>query len=192
MNYQLITEIFPLPILIVDEDVRTHYLNPAAEKIFRTDNIKVLNQRCGEVFHCLHAFDVPEGCGRGPFCKTCIIRNSVKRSISGKMVTRKRVKVELVKGERKKASEWLITTSPFPDSGNKPLVLLIIEDITELIKLRDIIPICAKCKRIRDDQDYWHSVEDYFNDYIGIKFSHGICPECMRALYPELAKKKSN
>jgi PAS domain-containing protein len=188
MDYELIIKIFPLPVFIVDEDVRTHYLNPAAEKIFRTDSAKVLNRRCGEIFHCLHHFDVPEGCGRGPFCKTCIIRNSVKKSLSGKVVNRRQVKVEVLQGETKKKFDWLITTTPFPD-GHKPLVLLIIEDISEITKLRDIIPICAKCKRIRDDEDYWQNVEDYFNEYIGIEFSHGICPECMKSLYPGLMKE---
>ena len=61
-------------------------------------------------------------------------------------------------GGTKKEIELLITASPMP-SSEEPQVLLILEDINEISTLRDIIPICAHCKKIRDDQKYWHSVE---------------------------------
>jgi len=51
--------------------------------------------------------------------------------------------------------------------------------------LRGIIPICAGCKKIRDDQGYWNQVEVYVRDHTEAKFSHGLCPECLERLYPE-------
>ncbi len=51
-----------------------------------------------------------------------------------------------------------------------------------------IIPICAKCKKIRDEKGRWHHVEVYFKNYYKVKFSHSICPECVRKLYPEFNK----
>jgi hypothetical protein len=68
--------------------------------------------------------------------------------------------------------------------GGEPLALLILEDIGEISTLRNILPICANCKKIRNDQQYWQHVEGYFHDYIGVDFSHGICPACMQDLYP--------
>jgi hypothetical protein len=69
--------------------------------------------------------------------------------------------------------------------GQDPsLVLLILEDLSEMSRLRDIIPICARCKKVRDDRQYWQSIESYFNDYIGVEFSHGVCPTCAEVLYP--------
>ena len=51
--------------------------------------------------------------------------------------------------------------------------------------LSGILPICANCKKIRDDQGYWNQVEVYVRDHSLAEFSHGICPECMQKLYPE-------
>ncbi len=45
--------------------------------------------------------------------------------------------------------------------------------------LRDIIPMCTYCHKIRDDGDYWERVETYIKDRTGSRFSHGICPECL-------------
>lgn len=57
--------------------------------------------------------------------------------------------------------------------------------IEEIKKLREILPICASCKRIRDDKGYWNQVEDYIRAHAGIEFSHSICPKCMKELYPD-------
>jgi AmiR/NasT family two-component response regulator len=51
--------------------------------------------------------------------------------------------------------------------------------------LSGLLPICAACKKIRDDQGYWHQVESYIQEHSDAKFSHGICPDCARKLYPE-------
>ncbi len=52
--------------------------------------------------------------------------------------------------------------------------------------LRGIIPICANCKKIRDDKGYWNQVEVYVRDHTEAEFSHGVCPECVTKLYPSL------
>jgi AmiR/NasT family two-component response regulator len=51
--------------------------------------------------------------------------------------------------------------------------------------LSGLIPICASCKQVRDDKGYWQSVEKYLADHSDIDFTHGICPECAKKLYPE-------
>lgn len=191
LNYQTILNAIPLMIFIVDGDVRIRDLNHAAATVFGLDKATVLNRRGGEVLHCLHAHDVPEGCGRALFCDNCAIRKSVTKCLEGQAVTRRRCKIELMLGGTKKEIELLITASPMPSSG-EPQVVLILEDINEISILRDIIPICAHCKKIRDDQKYWHSVESYFNNYIGVDFSHGICPACMEELYPDFGAKKKD
>jgi len=52
--------------------------------------------------------------------------------------------------------------------------------------LSGLLPICAACKKIRDDQGYWNQIELFIRDHSFAEFSHGICPECARKLYPEL------
>ena len=51
--------------------------------------------------------------------------------------------------------------------------------------LSGLIPICAGCKKIRDDHGYWKQVESYICEHTNARFSHGICPDCARADYPE-------
>lgn len=59
------------------------------------------------------------------------------------------------------------------------------EALTEVHSLREILPICAVCKDVRDDQGYWHRVESYFRSHASVEFSHGICPQCSARLYGE-------
>ena len=131
LYYQTILNAIPLMIFIVDGDVRIRDLNHAAATVFGLDKATILNRRGGEVLHCLHAHDVPEGCGRAPFCQNCVIRNSVAKCLEGQAVTRRRTKAELLLGGTKKEIELLITASPMP-SSDEPQVVLILEDINEI------------------------------------------------------------
>jgi PAS domain S-box-containing protein len=61
-----------------------------------------------------------------------------------------------------------------------------LQDALASIKtLKGLIPICASCKKVRDDEGYWHQVEVYIQDHSDADISHGICPECARLLYSE-------
>ncbi|MCX8037456.1 MAG: nuclear transport factor 2 family protein [Candidatus Sumerlaeia bacterium] len=62
--------------------------------------------------------------------------------------------------------------------------------IDEISTLRGLLPICASCKRIRDDKDIWHNLEAYISAKSAAKFSHGICPECAKKLYPNYLPKE--
>lgn len=61
-----------------------------------------------------------------------------------------------------------------------------LQDALSKVKLLGgLLPICASCKKIRDDKGYWQQIEAYIRDHSEAEFSHGICPECARTLYPE-------
>ena len=61
--------------------------------------------------------------------------------------------------------------------------------LAEIKTLRGFIPICSNCKKIRDDEGYWQQIEMYIQARSEAEFSHGICPDCMRALYPDIAEQ---
>lgn len=67
--------------------------------------------------------------------------------------------------------------------------LHLIQELTEALKrvktLSGLLPICASCKRIRNDEGYWEQVETYIKSRSNAEFTHGICPDCMQQLYPE-------
>ncbi|MBN1576337.1 MAG: hypothetical protein JW913_07295 [Chitinispirillaceae bacterium] len=94
-----------------------------------------------------------------------------------------------------------ITIAPFPQGA-----IIISEDITErknaehdritLINdlkraldevetLRGLLPICASCKKIRDDKGYWNHIEVYISNHTHVDFTHTLCPDCIRHFYPE-------
>jgi DNA-binding NarL/FixJ family response regulator len=61
------------------------------------------------------------------------------------------------------------------------------EALANIKTLSGLVPICAGCKQIRDDKGYWSQVEIYVAKHSGAKFTHGICPDCARKLYPGIA-----
>ena len=56
--------------------------------------------------------------------------------------------------------------------------------------LRGLLPTCASCKKIRDDNGHWNQIEVYIKQHSEANFSHGICPECARELYPDVYKEE--
>jgi hypothetical protein len=58
------------------------------------------------------------------------------------------------------------------------------EALANIRTLKGLIPICASCKKVRDDKGYWQQVEVYVRDHSEAEFTHGICPDCFRKLYP--------
>jgi PAS domain S-box-containing protein len=108
---------------------------------------------------------------------------------------------------------WHLTSKvPLIDTqGNVTGIVGIARDITErkqaeaererLIKelqnaladikvLSGLVPICSSCKKIRDDKGYWTQLEGYIQEHSQAKFSHGVCPDCMKRLYPNFGQKK--
>ncbi len=188
-NNDFLTNAFntiPFPILVVDDDVRILFWNSAAARLLKSD--EVFQQRGGEALHCIHSWDTKEGCGHGPYCKTCVVRNSVKEANRGRKVYRKKTIMKHKTGEKIVDVPLLVTTSPFIYE-NRNLTLLILEDIHELMELGSLLPICANCKRIRSNANHWEQVEGYIKEHIvDVDFTHGLCPECLTKLYPEIAK----
>lgn len=62
--------------------------------------------------------------------------------------------------------------------------------LNEVKTLKGLLPICASCKKIRDDTGYWKQIESYIKDHSEAEFTHGICPECADVVYKELDKIK--
>jgi transcriptional regulator with PAS, ATPase and Fis domain len=64
------------------------------------------------------------------------------------------------------------------------------EALNQIKTLSGLIPICAACKKIRDDKGYWNQLEQYLEEHSDAEFSHGLCPECFQEYFPEAAKAK--
>lgn len=69
------------------------------------------------------------------------------------------------------------------EQKNNELIKKLTTALAEIKSLKGIVPICANCKRIRDDKGYWNKIEAYIEAHSDAEFSHGVCPECSEKLY---------
>jgi PAS domain S-box-containing protein len=80
-----------------------------------------------------------------------------------------------------------VTESKLAAEERERLLAELTATLAELRTLQKILPICSYCRKIRDDESYWHSVEDYISHHTGSEFSHGICPACLAKEFTSFA-----
>jgi PAS domain S-box-containing protein len=83
-----------------------------------------------------------------------------------------------------------ITQQKLAEEKREEILKELQEALSKVKTLSGLLPICASCKKIRDDKGYWNQIEAYIRDRSEAEFSHGICPECAKKLYPELYEDK--
>ncbi len=181
-----IFDAMPSPIFLVDEDVRILGYNLAAGDLLSAGRTVVLQQRGGEALHCIHSEETPWGCGSAPACSDCVIRNSVSEAYRGGKTWRKLAQMQWKKPDGSAVVVQVLVTATPLRHADATLVLLALEDVSELMQLKRLVPICAHCRKIRDDDEYWQRVDVYFKRTLDINFTHGICPDCVEGLKAEM------
>lgn len=66
------------------------------------------------------------------------------------------------------------------------LIVDLTNALSKVKELSGLLPICSSCKKIRDDQGYWNRIEEYITEHSKASFTHGLCPDCIKKLYPDL------
>jgi hypothetical protein len=91
-----------------------------------------------------------------------------------------------------------ISTSLLKTNDGLIHALALMQDVTDevlyrrqleskVLNLEGLLPICASCKKIRDEMGLWHTLESYISGHSEAEFTHSICPDCRKQLYPGLA-----
>lgn len=75
------------------------------------------------------------------------------------------------------------------ESEREKAILQLEDALGEVKQLSGLLPICSSCKNIRNDQGYWQHLEQYISEHSEAQFSHSICPDCAKKLYPEIYEK---
>ena len=132
----------PSYVFLVDRDVTILDYNAAAGTFLGVGQRSILRHRGGDVFHCLHSREVAAGCGHGPFCKSCSVRDAVNEAFAGKKCVRRQVRMELCSGRKVKELHVLLTASPFAYQGHERVVL-ILEDLSGLSALQRLLPVAG-------------------------------------------------
>ncbi|MRR38004.1 PAS domain S-box protein [bacterium] len=76
------------------------------------------------------------------------------------------------------------------EEERKKLNISLQEALDKIKTLSGLIPICAGCKKIRDDKGFWSQIEEYLEKHSDASFSHGLCPECFQQFFPDAAREK--
>ena len=121
-----------------------------------------------------------------------IVTNFVKTSED--ITNRKLIEDELVKSKGELEMRVAERTTELSEL-NKQLQSEIAEREKAIAKVKILsgfLPICAGCKKIRDDDGYWNQIEEYIRDHSEAEFTHSMCPECLKEYYPELYKDKED
>lgn len=85
-----------------------------------------------------------------------------------------------------------ITERKQVEEERKRLISELQEALSKVKTLSGLLPICASCKKIRDDKGYWNQIESFISEHSKAEFSHAICPECAAKLYPDYVKAETS
>lgn len=170
-------EVFPLPVFVVNADLEVVTFNPSAARMVGPEKELVIRRLGGDALHCVHSYEVGGDCAQSEQCRDCIIRQSVSSAERGQRVVRKTARMEALTDMGARELELLVTAAPFRHQGRR-LVLLILEDVSELMALRRLVPMCARCKKVRDDRAAWLHVEEFLTTRMNVDLTHSYCPDC--------------
>lgn len=175
----------PAPVFIVDKDLYIHDANKASKTFFGIDLSTGRKRLCGNTLRCTHSVNCSGQCGTTKNCPDCVLRQVAGIVPDGQTAFKRFADMSFDLDGSVKSFSFLVTGAPL-EYADKNYAVLTLEDVTELVELRRIVPICSYCRKVRDDSDYWQQVEDYFLKYTNVRFTHGLCPDCMKEHYAEL------
>ncbi|MBI3893361.1 MAG: PAS domain-containing protein [Candidatus Wallbacteria bacterium] len=185
MSWRVVLDAIPIPVFVVDDDMRIKGLNAAGAKMIGDTPEVVLRRKSGDVLHCIHFTEHPAGCGRSYACQDCLVRGSVTRALTDGKVVRRRSRLDIVREGHVVPVHLLVTASPLPDT-DPPLSLLMLEDIGSVTEILGLVPVCAWCKRLRTEEGNWESLETYLNVRLELDVTHALCPECHRREFADV------
>lgn len=202
VELSLILDHVPLVTMIVDRERKVRKISRSflQKDDRKADTLKGLYS--GNILRCVHHLEDERGCGYGSECQTCVFRNTVLDTLStGQSHHQVEIQMSLL-NDSPEEKTLLVSTALLENSSGNAIVF--VEDVTRQRKaenqqqamiqqlqkalenvkqLSGLVPICASCKKIRDDKGYWKQIESYIADHSEAVFSHGICPECREKLY---------
>ncbi|MCB9421785.1 MAG: PAS domain-containing protein [Ardenticatenaceae bacterium] len=173
-------------VLVVDNQERVVDHNLALQKLLGLKTASLIGQKAAELFPIWPQLRVnPEE------------EDNIRQEIVMSGPPAQHLNVQLIRlrdRQQKEQGKLIIlrdiTTRKQLEQEREALISTLQETLGQVKTLSGLLPICANCKKIRDDTGYWHDVAVYIRDHSEAEFSHGICPDCMKSLYPELSEKR--
>ena len=128
--HRMLFDAMPMPVFVVNEDVCILECNAAAAKLLGRSKQFLVGKRCGEALNCIHAREVPEGCGRSPDCGECVVRQSVRAASRGRTVVRHEAEMKFGRNGKHTKANLRVTCQPFTYE-RRTFILLILEGLKD-------------------------------------------------------------
>jgi PAS domain-containing protein len=180
-----IFDTLPLAIFVFNQNLQIVSYNPEAMKLADANPDKIDRHLCGEVLRCFHELHSPEQCGMTKACSLCTIRHALLEPLNNGNGTRQMTAMRVVKNGKSYETFFRVSTAVLHHDSDD-YVLLVLDDISSSMKAGSAIAICSGCRKLRFGDQKWQDLEDYISSHTAACYTHGICPDCMKRLYPEL------
>jgi PAS domain S-box-containing protein len=180
-------------VLVMDHEGLLRFMNPEAERLLGWRADELVGREVHDLLH-LHADGTPLPADK---CLTFNVLATGKRgSCEDDLYKRKdgtAFPVACVSAPILRDGKVVAAVIAFQDISERKragaerekLIAELQEALEKITTLKGLLPICAACKKIRDDRGYWQQIEVYMRNHTDVEFSHGLCPECAKRLYPE-------
>jgi len=116
------------------------------------------------------------------------IRRALEKQQAQEKIAAHNIELERINGVLRQTNAELakeVTKRIWAEEMREKLIIELKDALSKIKTLSGLIPICASCKKIRNDKGYWEQIEEYIRNRSDADFTHGICPDCMKKLYPE-------
>jgi PAS domain-containing protein len=178
-----VLDAIPSLVFLTDGNVKILDANRAAREWLGTESGRSFGQLGGEILRCVVARDAENGCGSGDCCPACAIRRSVGVVNAGRTVHRQPAHMVIETGKRSEDHWFLVSASPVVLDG-QGLVMLVLEEVSQLVELRESLPFCPGCGRPRGDALASQQAEHFLWKHAGFWFPHELCADCLREHSP--------
>lgn len=182
-----VLDAIPAMVLVVAEDFTVQGMNARAAEALGFSGSSSEPQKVGEFLRCTNAVTSELGCGKTAACDVCTMREAVAMAIQRGDVFQQTVRMNRTVDGSQRKELYLVTATPFRHN-DQHFVVLTMANLSQLEPSPELVAICAQCKKIRNHEEGWEPPEVYMSSRAGVDFSHTVCPDCLRALYPSLYK----
>ena len=188
-------------ILGVDREGKQTFVNPAAARMLGCQVEELICHNSHQIWHHSKKDGTPYPEEECPIYETLkdgsvkIVQDEVFWKKDGRSFPVEYTTTPIVEGDRIEGAVVTfrdIIERKRAEEEREKLIGELKEALAKVKTLSGLIPICSSCKKIRDDKGYWGQIESYISDHSEAEFSHGICPDCMKKLYPDFADNENS
>jgi hypothetical protein len=170
---------FPSLAFLADASATILEANRAARQWFGERDGAPLGQPLGKGLHCIFPRDSRGDCGATDFCPSCLIRRSIEAASSGKPTPR-RLAHMILRANGKPEDHWFqVSASPLR-LQDRDLVLVVLEDATQLVELRALLPVCPGCGATLEASDPLGRARVFLRKHPDFLLADELCAECRR------------